>query len=103
MFSEEQRQKFKTFIESCIDNRLYELVNEFTHTKDYQDFTNEAHDIVVELQKTLSKESVLLVVKYGDLHSGIATLEYDFLYRQAVSDCWMLVNSCNNKEGGNQI
>ena len=102
MFSEEQRQKFKAFIESCIDNRLYELIEEFSHTKDYQDFTNEAHEIVVELEKTLSKESMLLVMNYGDLHSGIATLEYDFLYKQAISDCWMIVNSCS-KEGGNQI
>ena len=102
MVSEEQKEKFKTFIESCIDNRLYELIEEFSHTKDYTDFTNEAHEIVVELEKTLSKESMSLVMDYGDLHSGIATLEYDFLYRQAISDCWMLVNPCN-KEGGNQI
>ena len=102
MFSEEQKQKFKTFIESCIDNRLYELVEEFTHTKEYKDFEDEAHEIVVELQKTLSKESMLLVMKYGDLHSGIATLEYDYLYRQGARDCWARINSCN-KEGVNQI
>ena len=102
MVSEEQKEKFKTFIESCIDNRLYELIEEFSRTKEYKDFEDETHNVFTELQKTLSKESVLLVVKYGDLHSGIATLEYDYLYRQGARDCWTRINSCD-KEGVNQI
>ena len=93
MFSKAQKEKYRSLIDSFTNYRVHKFCEDFNSTKKYQDFMEEAQNICAELEKTLSEESMILVVEYGDLHTCIAVEEYENFYRQGFRDCFKLVKS----------
>ena len=91
MFSKAQKQRYRRLLDSFRNDRVHRLCEDFNSTKRYIDFIEETHDICVELKKTLSEESMSLVIKYSDLHTSISIEEYENMYRQGVRDCFKLM------------
>ena len=91
MFSKAQKEKYRGFFDSFRNDRVHKFCEDFNSTKRYKDFMEETDNICAELKKTLSEESMSLVIKYSDLHTSIAIEEYENMYKQGVRDCFRLM------------